>query len=107
MNAREVDRLELIVTPVDPDAAVAFLEACAVGRGWRVAIRTADEPAVVTARAPLGTIDERSCLCLSLRLARPVPVEPGLRVRLVADAPPAIEAVGVVRPWADPGSDAP
>lgn len=106
MNAREVDRLELIVTPVDPGDADAFLDACAVGRSWRIAIRTADEPAVVTRRSPLGTIDERSCLCLSLKLARPVPVEPGLRVRLVAQGPTAVEAAGVVRRWADRAMEA-
>jgi hypothetical protein len=98
-DAREVDRVEGVVTVPDEAAADAFLARCVPGASWSLRIRTAEVAATVLARVPLGTFDERICTCVRLLLTRPVPVEPGLRFRLIHPADPPIEAVGVVRPW--------
>ncbi len=98
-DAREVDRVEALMTVDDPATAGDFLTRCVPGSTWTAHIRTAAVGATVLARTPLGTFDERVCTCLRLRLALPVPVEPGLRFRIVADDPSALAAVGVVRPW--------
>ncbi len=99
-DAREVDRVEALMTVDDAARADAFLARCAVGSTWTARIRTAEVTATVLARRPLGTIDERTCTCLSLRLALPVPVEPGLRFRL-SDEDDDLTATGLVRPWDD------
>src|SRR6516164_7022890 len=96
-DAREVDRIEAVVTVVDAGAVDAFLARCVAGSTWTARIRTAEVPATVLARTPLGTFDERVCACVRLRLTRPVPVEPGLRFRLVADSESGVAATGVVR----------
>ena len=49
----------------------------------RVRVRTAEVSATLISRKPLGTFDERVCTCLSLWLARTVPVEPGLRIQVI------------------------
>ncbi len=98
-DAREVDRIEALVTADDSDRASEFLDRCVVGSTWTAFIRTAKVTATVVARSPLGTFDERICTCLSLRLALPVPVEPGLRFRIVADDGSDLGAAGVIRPW--------
>jgi len=98
-DAREVSRLEAIVTADDADLADRWLARCVPGSTWLAMIRTAEVTATVVARNPLGTFDERICPCLSLRLALPVPVEPGLRFRIVADDGTDLTASGVVRPW--------
>lgn len=99
LDAREVDRFEALVTADDADQVDALLARCVPGSTWLAQIRTAEVTATVAARNPLGTFDERICTCLSLRLALPVPVEPGLRFRLVADDGSELGASGVVRPW--------
>ena len=98
-DAREVDRIEALVTADDSDRAAELLYRCVVGSTWIAFIRTAEVAATVVARSPLGTFDERVCTCLSLRLDLPVPVEPGLRFRIVADDGTRLGASGVVRPW--------
>jgi hypothetical protein len=98
-DAREVDRIEVLATVDDPARADAFLELCRPGSLWSVRIRTALVPATLVARHPLGSFDERDCTCLSLSLARPVPVEPGLRLRLQAQHDPSQSAAGIIRPW--------
>jgi len=99
-DAREVDRFAGLMSPGDDDRqAEAFLARCVVGSTWTARIRTAEVAATVAARGPLGTLDERTCTCLDLHLARPVPVEPGLRFQIVADDDPGLTARGVVRPW--------
>ena len=98
-DAREVDRVEALVTADDADLADQLLARCVLGSTWTALIRTAEVTATVVARNPLGTFDERVCTCLSLRLALPVPVEPGLRFRIVADDGTDLGASGVVRPW--------
>jgi hypothetical protein len=98
-DAREVDKLELLVTPDDAERADEFLEHCGPASLWHVQIRTAEVIGSVRNRRPLGTLDERSCTCVTLRLDRPVPVEPGLRIHLVAVDKPTLSAVAVVRPW--------
>jgi hypothetical protein len=98
-DAREVDRVEALVTADDSDLADDLLARCIPGSTWTALIRTAEVAATVVARSPLGTFDERVCTCLSLRLALPVPVEPGLRFRIVADDGSDLGASGVVRPW--------
>ena len=45
--------------------------------------------------------DERVCTCVSLRLTRPVPVEPGLRFQVFAEDDESLSASGLVRPWND------
>lgn len=99
-EAREVTVVEALVTMPDPALVEAFLSRCTVGSLWRARIRTAEVEAVVAARAPLGLIDERQCLCVRFRLDRAVPVEPGLRflVDSVEQEPP-LTAAGLVRPW--------
>jgi hypothetical protein len=98
-DAREVDRIEALVTANDPARADAFLQECLPGTTWRVIIRTAEVWATIRDRTPLGSLDERDCTCLSLRLARPVPVEPGLRFQLIAEDDESLRASGLVRPW--------
>jgi hypothetical protein len=66
-----------------------------------VQIRTAVVEATVRARGALGSFSERDFTCLSLRLARPVPVEPGLRIQINAPDDPGLSATGLIRPWAD------
>ncbi|HEV3164588.1 MAG TPA: hypothetical protein VGZ22_11220, partial [Isosphaeraceae bacterium] len=83
----------------DPATSSTFLARCVPGSTWTAHIRTAAVSATVLARNPLGTFDERDCTCLRLRLALPVPIEPGLRFRIVADDTSALTATGVVRPW--------
>ncbi len=98
-DAREVDQVDALVTVTDPGSVTAFLERCTVGSRWQVRIRTAEVDATVQGREPLGLIDERQCVCLRLRLDRPVPVEPGLRFALFADDELGLRAAAVVRPW--------
>jgi hypothetical protein len=98
-DAREVDQVNALVTVDDPATSSTFLARCVPGSTWTAHIRTAAVSATVLARNPLGTFDERDCTCLRLRLALPVPIEPGLRFRIVADDTSALTATGVVRPW--------
>ena len=99
-DAREVDRFSGLMSPGDDEAqADAFLARCVVGSSWTARIRTAEVAATVAVRGPLGTLDERTCTCLEFVLARPVPVEPGLRFQIVADDDSGLSARGVVRPW--------
>jgi hypothetical protein len=98
-DAREVERVELLATALDDARAGDFLARCVTGSRWVASIRTATVSARVAARSPLGTFDERTCTCVRLLLDRPVPVEPGLRVRIADEADPSLVAAGVVRPW--------
>jgi len=98
-DAREVDRIEVLVTVNDRDRAESFLRRCRPGSTWSVRIRTAEVAGQVLARRPLGSFDERDCTCLSVRLARPVPVEPGLRLQIAAEDDPGLSASAVIRPW--------
>ncbi len=100
-DSREVDRIDALMTVVDPSQVDAFLDRCVPGSTWKAHIRTAEVSAKVLTRTPLGTFDERVCTCLRLRLALPVPVEPGLRFKIVADDASGLGASGVVRPWND------
>ena len=98
-DAREVDRVEAIVAADNAEPGADWPALCRPGSTWIAQIRTAEVTATVVARAPLGTFDERMCTCLSLRLALPVPIEPGLRFRLLADDASDLRLTGVVRPW--------
>lgn len=98
-DTREVDRVEALMTVVEPKAIDAFLDRCLPGSTWTAKIRTAEVKATVLSRIPLGTFDERVCTCIRLRLSRAVPVDPGLRFQLIATDDPTIVATGVVRPW--------
>ena len=98
-DAREVDRVEAIVAAENAEPGADWPALCSPGSTWIAQIRTAEVIATVLARTPLGTFDERMCTCLSLRLALPVPVEPGLRFRLLADDTSDLRLSGVVRPW--------
>jgi hypothetical protein len=100
-DAREVDRIETLVTANDPARVDAFLARCVPGSTWSVQIRTALVSATVLARRPLGSFDEHDCTCLSLRLALPVPVEPGLRLQIAAEDDPSLTASGIIRPWGE------
>lgn len=96
-DAREVDRVEgLMTADGSPDD---FLKLCIPGSTWLAKIRTAEVTATIKVRRPLGTFDEHVCTCVSLKLALPVPVEPGLRFQIVAENDPHVSASGVVRPW--------
>jgi hypothetical protein len=98
-DAREVDRIEILATPDDPALVDDFLALSVPLSSWSVQIRTAGVSATLLARRPLGSIDERTCTCLSLELDRPVPVEPGLRVRIRSAEDPRVTACAVIRPW--------
>ena len=98
-EAREVTRIDALVTVDDPSLVDAFLQYCVPGSLWTVHVRTADVSAHLSARRPLGMFSERDCTCLTLSLAMPVPVEPGLRIGLSAWESPGLKASGVVRPW--------
>lgn len=98
-DAREVVRLEALAVVDDAARAEEFLGRCVPYSGWLVQIRTAEVSAEVRRRIPLGTFDERVCTCVTLRLGRPVPVEPGLRIRLASEDDPTLTASAVVRPW--------
>ncbi len=98
-DAREVDLVNAVVTVPDATRADDFLNRCVTGSFWNAQIRTAEVKATVQVRIPLGTFDERVCTCVRLRLALPVPVEPGLRFQLVCPEDPSLAATGVVRPW--------
>lgn len=98
-DAREVDRIETLVTANDPARVDAFLARCLPGSTWSVRIRTAEVVATVLARHPLGSFRERDCTCLSFRLALPVPVEPGLRIQIASPEDPSLNASGIIRPW--------
>ena len=98
-DAREVDRVEAIVAAENVDQGLDWPSRCGPGSTWVAQIRTAEVKATVLAKNPLGTFDERMCTCLSIRLALPVPVEPGLRFILLADDASNLRLSGVVRPW--------
>ena len=98
-DAREVDRVDGLVTVLDSDRVDEFLRRCVTGSEWTAQIRTAEVGAIVDARHPLDMIDERECTCLRLRLERPVPVEPGLRFRIADRDDPTLQAAAIVRPW--------
>ncbi len=100
IDAREVDRVDALMTTLDDAQAEAFLNRCVPGSTWTAFIRTAEVAATVIHRTPLGMFDERVCTCVRLRLELPVPVEPRLRFRIVADDGSGLEAAGMVRPWA-------
>ena len=100
-DAREVIRVDALMTAVDDDQADAFIRRCVAGSTWTAQIRTASVSATVVARGPLGSFDERVCTCVRLKLDRAVPVEPRLRFRIVADDGSGLEAAGVVRPWGE------
>jgi hypothetical protein len=99
IDAREVDRVEALVTVPDDARTDDFLDASVPGSSWQVQIRTASVAARLIARVPLGNFDERVCTCLRLRLDRAVPVEPGLRFTLHAADDPTLEVAAIVRPW--------
>jgi hypothetical protein len=98
-EAREVDRIEALATVNDSARAEEFLERCVPGSEWTVRVRTAEVSGTLISRRPLGTFDERVCTCLSLWLARPVPVEPGLRIQVIDQDDAALTVTAVVRPW--------
>jgi hypothetical protein len=99
-EAREVDRIEALVTVDDAARTDEFLDRCIPGSEWTVRVRTAEVSATLISRHPLGSFDERVCTCLSLWLTRTVPVEPGLRFRIVDREDEALSVSAVVRPWA-------
>jgi hypothetical protein len=98
-DAREVDRIEALVTVNDAARADEFLDRSVPGSEWTVRIRTAEVSATLIARNPLGTFDEHVCTCLSLWLALPVPVEPGLRFQILSRDDEGLTLSAVVRPW--------
>jgi hypothetical protein len=98
-EAREVDRIEALATVNDSSRADEFLERSVPGSEWTVRVRTAEVSATLISRKPLGTFDERVCTCLSLWLARTVPVEPGLRIQVIDRDDEGLSVTAVVRPW--------
>lgn len=100
-EAREVDRIEALVTVDDAARADEFLDRAAPGSEWTVRVRTAEVSATLIRRTPLGSFDERVCTCVSLWLSRTVPVEPGLRFRILDKDDETLSVSAVVRPWAD------
>ena len=98
-DAREVVKVEALATVDDASRAEEFLERCVPFSEWLVKIRTAEVSAEVKKHRPLGTFAETVCTCVTLRLNRPVPVEPGLRIRLALEDDPTLTASAVVRPW--------
>ncbi|WP_169972644.1 hypothetical protein [Tautonia rosea] len=98
-DAREVDRVDALLTSADSERIDEFLDRCVEGSRWMTHIRTADVEARVIRRHPLASISERDCTCVRLLLDLPVPVEPGLRFRITDVDDPSLEAAAIVRPW--------
>ena len=100
-DAREVDRVEALATANDSARADEFLGRCLPGSTWIVRIRTAEVAATIISCKPLGSVSQRDCTCLSLRLSLPVPVEPGLRFQIITPDDQTLTASALVRPWDD------
>ena len=95
---RDSTCLRGLLTADGPRDGEEFARACRVGTEWELAIRTATVRGRVIDRAALGTLAESSCLQVTFKLERPVPIEPGLRFRVVALDDPECRAAGVVSP---------
>ena len=98
-DAREVTRIELLMTADDPESVHDFLDRCTPGSRWNTQIRTAEVMGTVLKRVPLGHFEEQICTCVSIKLSKPVPVEPGMRLKISNVEDPTLTATGVVRPW--------
>lgn len=100
-DSREVARVEALATVEDERDSDRFLDRCVPGSTWTARIRTAEVTATVLTRTPLGTLPEKVCTCVRLRLSRSVPVEPGLRFEIIADDHSGLTVKCLVRPWGD------
>src|ERR1700760_1471769 len=96
-DAREVVKVEALATVDDAERAEEFLTQCVPFSRWLVRIRTAGGAAEGRKRMPLGPFDEPVCPCVTPPLNRPVPVEPGLRIRMSLEDDPTLFASAVVR----------
>ena len=84
-DIREVDRIEALCTVEGDEREIdAFLDRCVPGSTWTARIRTAEVRRPLLSRTPWARSPSGLHL-RSLRLTRPVPVEPGLRFQIVAD----------------------
>ena len=98
-EAREVGVVRGLFTVDDTVRAADFVSGTIPDRIWEVQIRTAKVQGQVMRRSSLGGVSMKDCICIDLKLDRPVPVEPGLRFRIVSQSDPTLTATGVVRPW--------
>lgn len=98
-EAREVSLVRGLFTVDDTDRAADFVSGTIPDRIWEVQIRTAKVHGQIMRRSSLGGFSMKDCICIDLKLDRPVPVEPGLRFRIVSQNDPTLSATGVVRPW--------
>lgn len=98
-EAREVSLVRGLFTVDDPTRAADLVTGTIPDRIWDVHIRTAKVIGQVVRRSSLGGFSMKDCICIDLKLDRPVPVEPGLRFRIVSQNDPSLTATGVVRPW--------
>lgn len=98
-EAREVSVVRGLFTVDDTARAADLVSGTIPDRIWNVEIRTARVLGQVMRRSSLGGFSMKDCICVDLKLDRPVPVEPGLRFRIVSQMDPTLTATGVVRPW--------
>jgi len=98
-QGREVSIVRGLFTADDVARRDELIERTSPDSFWQVEIRTARVLGRVLARNGLGGFPMTECMCLDLKLDRPVPVEPGLRFRIFSEIDATLTATGVVRPW--------
>jgi hypothetical protein len=98
-EGREVSYVRGLFTADDIARREELIERTALESFWQVEIRTARVLGRVVQRTGLGAFPLTECMCLDMKLDRPVPVEPGLRFRIYSEIDATLTATGVVRPW--------
>jgi translation elongation factor EF-Tu-like GTPase len=98
-EAREVSVVKGLFTADETSRGVDLVQSAIRDSRWQVEIRTAKVVGQVVRKSSLGGFRMSDCICIDLKLDRAVPVEPGLRFRIVSELDPTLTATGVVRPW--------
>jgi hypothetical protein len=98
-QGREVAIVRGLFTADDVSRRQELIERTGPDSFWQVEIRTARVLGRVIQRVGLGGFPMTECMCLDLKLDRPVPVEPGLRFRIYSEIDATLTATGVIRPW--------
>lgn len=98
-QGREVSIVRGLFTADDTSRRQELIERTGPESYWQVEIRTARVLGRVLNRTGLGGFPLTECMCLDMKLDRPVPVEPGLRFRIYSEMDATLTATGVIRPW--------
>jgi len=98
-EGREVSLVRGLFTADDVARRAELIERTTIDSYWQVEIRTARVLGRIVHRANLDGFSMSECMCLDVKLDRPVPVEPGLRFRIYSEIDASLTATGVVRPW--------